>query len=305
MVSISVFILTLLVLQNSCLVLTTHSAKNTYNKSTILCIIEFMKFALLFIAVAAQCNGNIYGCFTKIAKVAMHRDTIRLAIPAVLYTMQNYFFHYSLTHLSAVAYYVLSQSKIVATAILSVVWLRQSLSRKDLLAISGLILGVLVHQLGDLSGEVNPNIKTVTTWNGILAVLISSVASSIACIYQEKICKQHRLTLIERNIQLLLSTLPLALMTMLIMDGIPWYTFDPSVGLEIPLTWVVIFLQAFGGFIVGAVLLYSSNVSKGFATRIAILVASGVEVFVWGHHVSGHEVLGGAIVLLSTWLYAS
>lgn len=49
----------------------------------------------------------------------------------------------------------------------------------------------------------------------------------------------------------------------------------------LPITWIVVALQAFGGLVVATVIRYADNILKGFATSISIL-CSCIFSYVFG-----------------------
>lgn len=50
----------------------------------------------------------------------------------------------------------------------------------------------------------------------------------------------------------------------------------------LPITWVVVALQAFGGLVVASVIRYADNILKGFASSISILCSCVVSYLVLG-----------------------
>ena len=68
-------------------------------------------------------------------------DTIRVSVPAFLYTIQNISIFIALGNLEGVSFQVLYQTKLMLTAILSVLFLGRRLGRRQWLALFTLTVG--------------------------------------------------------------------------------------------------------------------------------------------------------------------
>lgn len=72
------------------------------------------------------------------------------------------------------------------------------------------------------------------------------------------------------------------------------------------LTWAVVFLQAFGGLVVAAVVKHADNVLKGFATSISIILSTLLSFMLFDNfNPSNNFYMGATIVILSTIMYSS
>lgn len=76
-------------------------------------------------------------------------DTIRVSVPAFLYTIQNISIFIALGNLEVVSFQVLYQTKLMLTAILSVLFLGRRLGRRQWLALFTLTVGVVAVELSD------------------------------------------------------------------------------------------------------------------------------------------------------------
>ena len=76
-------------------------------------------------------------------------DTLRLSVPAVLYTIQNLLIYVALGNLEIVVFQVLYQTKLMLTALLSVVCLGRKLGLRQWLALLALTIGVIAVELSD------------------------------------------------------------------------------------------------------------------------------------------------------------
>ncbi|KAI8049009.1 nucleotide-sugar transporter-domain-containing protein [Syncephalis plumigaleata] len=70
------------------------------------------------------------------------------------------------------------------------------------------------------------------------------------------------------------------------------------------LTWSVLINQALGGLLVALVVKYADNILKGFATSISIVLSGIISYFVFGFEPNHLFILGTAVVIAATVLYA-
>lgn len=77
------------------------------------------------------------------------QDTSRVSLPAGLYTCQNILIFVALGNLEIVSFQVLYQTKLMLTAILSVVFLARQLTRRQWLSLLTLTAGVIAVELSD------------------------------------------------------------------------------------------------------------------------------------------------------------
>jgi UDP-galactose transporter len=118
---------------------------------------------------------------------------------------------------------------------------------------------------------------------GLFAVVVACVLSGLASVYFEKVLKEPRgersASVWVRNVQLSFYSLwPALFIGVLFKDG----EHIGKTGFFTGYNWVVwlaILLQACGGLLVGFVINYSNNITKDFATSIAIIVSLLASVF--------------------------
>eukprot|EP00736_Rhodelphis_marinus_P002694 Rmarinus@m.26612 len=89
-------------------------------------------------------------------------STMKLAIPAALYTIQNNALYIALNNLDATVFQVGSQSKILTTAVMSVLLLNRSLSVKKWIALFVLAFGIVMTQLPSSSPSTTTSTSTLS-----------------------------------------------------------------------------------------------------------------------------------------------
>ncbi len=142
-----------------------------------------------------------------------------LLFPAVVYTVQNNLSFVALTYISAADFQLLSQCKTLCTAIFSVLFLSTKLSRIQWMALLLLVIGVALAQMDCFPSnnasrssnqasdqfKGNPTCFIITFLGefytfislyfcvhaGVCAVLLLSVLSGAAGVYQEKVLKKY------------------------------------------------------------------------------------------------------------------
>jgi solute carrier family 35 (UDP-sugar transporter), member A1/2/3 len=207
-------------------------------------------------------------------------DAIQLLLPAVLYLIQNYLMYYSVGNLTAPVYQALLQGRLLTTAAVSIVLLSRSYSIQQWACLFILTVGVTIVILD----TEFPNGHAAVTKNsiqGLVALSVSCLSNSLACVYFEYLVKQQQqrkptltvqntasqedATTTIRQPSLWMRSLQLALFTILLIF------LERTIGSQssasstqeeprpffygfTPLVWLVIFLAVGGGSLVAAVI---------------------------------------------------
>uniref|UniRef100_A0A8C7HQU5 Solute carrier family 35 member A3b n=3 Tax=Oncorhynchus TaxID=8016 RepID=A0A8C7HQU5_ONCKI len=191
-------------------------------------------------------------------------ETLKLAIPSGIYTLQNNLLYVALSNLDAATYQ----------------WPTESLggpSSKPLSAGSQLV--------------------------GVIAVLIACFSSGFAGVYFEKILKETKQSVWVRNIQLGLFGLVFGLIGVFVYDGERVRESGVFQGYN-SLTWTVVALQALGGLVIAAVIKYADNILKGFATSLSIILSTLISYFwLKDFDPTSVFFLGAMLVIAATFLY--
>jgi len=206
-------------------------------------------------------------------------ETLKVSVPALLYTVQNNLLFVALSNLSGAVYQVTYQLKILTTAVLSVVMLGKSLGPTKWGALLMLTAGVSLIQFprGDTASHTSNDdgdeaAPTGSAFVGLVAVLSACVTSGLSGVYLEKILKQTDASIWLRNIQLALFSAVLAFIGCYATDGDKIRQDGFMQGYS-SLVWGVIFLQAVGGLVVAAVLKYADNLLKCFGNALSIVIS--------------------------------
>ncbi|EAT86424.1 hypothetical protein SNOG_06593 [Parastagonospora nodorum SN15] len=287
-----------LTFQNSALILRYHTSTSVFLNEVIKLGIS-LTMALHEMSQTLPTNTTIATLCSTLATAIVSNESWKLAIPAVLYTIQNTLQYVAVSNLDAATFQVTYQLKILTTAIFSVVMLGRSLSPRKWVSLLLLIVGVSIIQVPQqeaapvvAGSKVLGNIvarsasyegidadHTAQTPHmdrrvGLLAVLVACALSGLAGVTFEYVLKNSttakNTTLWVRNCQLSFWSLFPSLFL-----GVIW-----KEGAEISQTgffagynwvvWLAILFQAAGGVIVALVINYADNIAKNFATSFFI-----------------------------------
>ena len=235
-----------------------------------------------------------------------------MCVPSLLYVMQNSLQFVAINHLDASAFTILSQLKILTTAVCSVLMLGTHLSLRKWRALVLLVIGAVLVQFPAPSAGAAAS-ESRTSFTGLAAVLGMVCLSGIAGIWLEKFLKNRdtatlpspihsappAATLWERNLQLSLYGILFGLSSVLIndMQAVRSLGFFHSYSAW---TLLVILIAAVGGLIVAVVVKYTNTIVKGFAASCSIILTSMCSLALFPSDALGWLFwLGASCVLLS------
>ncbi|KAH8898914.1 hypothetical protein GQ53DRAFT_360694 [Thozetella sp. PMI_491] len=320
-VSVQRISLLLLVLQNSTLILTLHHARTApvqsgprYLSSTAVLVVEVVKLfsSLLIVAhetLQVEPGQSVFAAGRRAWHGLFSAGSLRLVIPAVLYTLQNTLVYVAISNLDAISFQVTYQLKILTTVLFSIALLGRVVTRRQWLSLVLLTVGVATVQVsgpfssGGLSlddikeyllsvmrpldtllpAADEPAVQPAATvsgagnnMHGFLAVLGASLISGFTCVYFEKLMKDSlaSVSVWTRNAQLAFFSIFPALF-ILLQDGSTIAEQGFFAGYT-PLVWATVMLQALGGMIVAVCIAYADNVAKNFAASLSIVVSCAV-----------------------------
>ncbi|NXF28309.1 S35A2 protein, partial [Rhodinocichla rosea] len=245
------------------------------------------------------------------AVVGQFGDTLRLAVPSLIYTLQNNLQYVAISNLPAATFQVTYQLKILTTALFSVLLLGTALSRLQWLSLALLFAGVALVQAeqaravpapGALPPSAGPEGPPQSYAVGLAAVAASCLSSGFAGVYFERLLKRSGGSIWLRNVQLGAVGTAVGLGAMLAAEGPAvaalgfFYGYNGAV-------WAVVVNQAAGGLLVAVVVRYADNILKGFATALSILASTAASAHLFGFRPRAPFLAGTAMVLAAVVLY--
>jgi len=304
-----------LVVQNASLILLTRYAKtqpgDQFLSTSAVVMAELCKMSACLVIVFFETKTpggslpqNISSWFAHLHNVLVNNfsDTLKVAVPAFIYMVQNNLNYVAVGNLPAATFQVSYQLKILTTAILSVTMLSKELNKRQWFSLLLLFCGVAIVQLNGAKE------KSVTQeqnqFIGMVAVLMACCCSGFAGVYFEKILKgAAKVSLWTRNIQLGLFGFLTGIVGMWLKDGETIKEKGFFFGYT-PVVWAVIFNQAFGGLLVAVVIKYADNILKGFACSLSICVSAVVAYFLFEFEITIVFVMGTSLVIGAVYLYS-
>ncbi|XP_076976256.1 UDP-N-acetylglucosamine transporter isoform X1 [Tamandua tetradactyla] len=302
----------ILVFQTTSLVLTMRYSRTLkeegprYLSSTAVVIAELLKImACIFLVYKdSKCSLRALNRILHDEILNKPMETLKLAIPSGIYTLQNNLLYVALSNLDAATYQVTYQLKILTTALFSVSMLSKKLGVYQWLSLVILMTGVAFVQWPSDSQELDSKeLSAGSQFVGLMAVLTACFSSGFAGVYFEKILKETKQSVWIRNIQLGFFGSIFGLMGVYIYDGELVSKNGFFQGYN-RLTWIVVILQALGGLVIAAVIKYADNILKGFATSLSIILSTLISYF-WLQDFVPTSVffLGAILVITATFLY--
>ena len=313
--SFEVLLLTILVLQNTLTALLGHFTRqavdkdNLYDIGEFILVSELMKLVtsvLLELAASFRIQTLPRAITQKGLEIFKQRlygrphDLLRISVPAVFYWASNTLLYVAISNLSVPIFQLMAQTKLVVTAVVSVLVLGRHYSYRQWACLVIISISVALVTL-----EEKKAIDTPTTSNahiffaesnepliiGLVAVTLSCLMSAFAGVYFEKILKteiEGSPTIWMRNIQLAFCSIVIILLQMVGRGNFFSQNSEES-GANLPflhgftpMVWCQVLLFSGGGLLVSAVIKYADNVLKGVAIGISVLLSTVASMFLFG-----------------------
>ncbi|XP_075995895.1 UDP-galactose translocator isoform X2 [Genypterus blacodes] len=302
--------LAVLVVQNASLILSIRYVRtlpgDRFFTTSAVVMAEVLKVSTCLVIILLQKRLSVKDTarFLMDSIVFQYKDTLKLAVPSLIYTLQNNLQYVAISNLPAATFQVTYQLKILTTALFSVLMLRKSLSRVQWFSLLLLFSGVAVVQVQQEGNKETSSSNSGQNYMmGLIAVVISCLSSGFAGVYFEKILKGSSASVWVRNVQLGIFGMALGMLGLWWNDGAAVAERGFLFGYT-GLVWGVIFNQAFGGLLVAVVVKYADNILKGFATSFSIIVSTVTSIYLFGFHVDLMFTAGAGLVIGAVYMYS-
>ncbi|WKY05304.1 hypothetical protein Q1695_005928 [Nippostrongylus brasiliensis] len=303
--------LVVLIAQTTALVLILRYSRTQKNEgprylsSTAVVMAEIVKMVTCVVVLLHNHSWRWSSFQSEIHKEVVQKrtETLKVAVPAVLYVIQNNLLFLALSKLDAATYQVTYQLKIMTTAFFSVTMLGRSLNRLKWLALILLTAGVALVQMPSGNATKHEGGNASDSIVGLMAVLAACVSSGFAGVYFEKILKTTSVSLWMRNLQLAFFSIFGGFLMCWMYD---WKAIEKDGFLQgyNNVIWIVVMLQAYGGLVIALVVKYADNILKGFAVSLSIILSSFASWFFLNDFTPSLMFAAGAtVVILSTFMY--
>jgi len=228
------------------------------------------------------------------------QDLFKIALPSLLYVVQNNLLYIASSNVPAEIFQILSQGKIVTTALFSTMMLNKKLNKVQWMSILSLSLGVGLVQNSLVTGSQTAALTHSNILIGSSSIFGYVLISGFAGAYLEGIIKSRKnVSLWTRNIQLGIASIIFALVACFKdYDLISKYGFFQQYD---PLVVAVILLQALGGLVISMVVKQTNSVIKGFATAGSVVLSCLLSsIFINDFSPFNLKFLTGTIVVIGS-----
>ena len=235
-----------------------------------------------------------------------HRDIAHYAVPAMVYCVNNVLLFFIVQHIQPSAFQLLSQLKVIFTAVLVRLLLDRQLTIGHYLALLSLALGAAVSRLSRLSAPSTPSEppSVSTEWYGVVLTIVSCLASSIGGVLNEKVLKKdgalhsvHLANTVLYCYGVMLNGILLIARCAVTERRNPFSCYNGFVVLLVLLTTVT-------GLAISFLLKWLDNLVRCLAHSCAMLLSMTVEAAVLATMPSPQLLLAIGIVAVSTAQYA-
>jgi len=294
-----------LCLQNSALILSMRYSRSvlrdSYLEGTIIVIMELVKL-IVSCALVMRDGGSLVHILRVI------RASLPMAVPSCAYVAQNLLQLKSVENLDASTFSVLSQLKVLTTAVASAIFLGTRISSRKWRALALLCGGcILVSYRPSLAAgtaglSALQQAEAAAQWSTFLLGLGCALAmvtlSGCTGVYIESQLKNASATLWERNVQLSVWGVLFAMASLMIRDFDALYERGFWAGWS-GMAGVVVLCQSVGGLVTAVVVKYTDTIIKGFVVGLSVVITSVLSSVLFGTDLTVYFCVGAGAVLLS------
>jgi len=246
----------------------------------------------------------------------------QLAVPAILYTIQNTLLYVGYANVEAAVGQVTYQSKILFTALFSITILGKRLGPMQWVALVVLAVGVVAVQMNADGGGGAGGVKKARKRHthgardadvgpvqypalGLGALVGAALCTAFASVYFERMLKgASKPSLWLRNIQLAIYSSVIAAGGLLLSQDASLHERGWLAGFA-PMVWASVIWQALGGIIVAVTIKYADNILRGFSQAFALIIGAIGSAVLFGFKLTLIFWTGMTLVILAVFLYGS
>jgi len=296
-------LLLLLLFQNTGLALAVKASKSyevAYIATTVVFLNEVVKFVVSLIKYHYDSEKrDIVKTVKYFAIVLADKENLKFAFPCVIYAFQNNLIFVVLQYIDAALYQILSNLKIITTAICAVLMLGKTLHRLQWMALVLLAAGeALAENATAKEGGTSSN-----AFLGTILMCLYATLSGVAGIYTERQLKQNKQPFWVKQMILYFWGTVINLVGMIYNDGGNIATHGFFYGYN-GATWLVVFLLSAGGVLVSAIITKFDNIVKVYVTCLSLFLTSIFSYLLFDFHYNLQFVLSAVVVSISVLVYS-
>ncbi|KAH3842943.1 probable UDP-sugar transporter protein SLC35A4 [Dreissena polymorpha] len=272
-----------------------------FSSAAVILMIELTKFLISFAMYMPEFRQSF-----RLPHVSV-RTALSYSVPAVLYAFNNNIALYINEEMDPATFQVLSNLKIVTTALLYRVVIKRVISVPQWLAIFLLVLAGMCDGYGGLETKSKSGARTEVfiTVQGLVMLLAYCSVSAVAAVYTEYILKKQLMTSLHvQNMVLytygcVLNITAILWQRQILNQGTKQGLFS---GFSV-YTWLIIITQAFSGLIMSVVFKHGSNLTRLFIISGAMLVSMVMSILILGTTLNVYFVIAAVLVTFAIYLY--
>lgn len=235
------------------------------------------------------------------------RLVLKMSVPAILYMIQNNLLFTALDNLDAAFYQIIYQLKMFTAAILAVIMIKRRYTKYQWLSFLCLAVGAILANLSvvdDKNGDAEKEEKERNQMMGILCVLAATLTSGFSGVYMEIQLKGSKQTLYIKNIQLAMFGALSCLINCYLGGDYekivkPYGFFHGFTSI----TWIVVTLNVFGGYMVAYIIKYIENIAKAFASTTGLILIVAGSWYFFQTQLTSLFFVGFALVIIGNVLF--
>jgi len=289
--------LVLLALQNSSYALLRRYSrgvvKETYSASSVLCVSELLKFVVSALLLEAP-NKKTHAAGQRYASLFEDRigavsgvlqTSAPMIVPAVAYLLMNMISFVALQHIDATVFTMVTQLKILTTALSSRFILNRRLSWSQWRSLFLLVLGVAIITRQRGQAEHNSSVEQsardgLSYAFGVGLMLVETTLSGMTNAYFERYLKMEEVSAWGRNLQLSFWSILLYLFVQISQSARG--ETDDSMSSSFFAGWsfltcLLVFLGSSGGLLVAFATKHADAIMKAVAASVGLLLTVGFE----------------------------
>jgi len=236
---------------------------------------------------------------TFLTQNVVNQNSLLMAVPALLYTVQKNLLYVALSNLDACVYQVAYSAKLLTTAVFSFFILGRRFSFWQQAGLGTLMIGVALVQVSQVTDAKRPTGERPLL--GFAAVSLACVTSGFASVYFEYWLKRSPDFWIKQA-QLAFYAMILGLGAVLTQDLSALRKGGFFQGYDFIVVLTIAF-EAGGGIIVALVTKYADSIAKNFATALSLTLTTILSAAFWEFQVTPSFLSGAALTLFATYLY--
>ena len=288
--------------------------QGAYSGSTVSMLSEVAKFPVLAVAICVFGGGAKR--LAPTARRALSDTPLKIAWIAGAYAAQNVLYFAALGRISAASYQVLSQSKMIFTAVLAVTMLGERLTARKVGALAALLAGSLLVQVSEMGGVAFGSHGAAEALLGGGLTVLGALLSAVPNVWYEKILKTEGEDEWARNVQVTcwifswIAASQLGAAYDAFRTGAsavaPWASprafagamFGSMEGIT-PAVWCVVALKSLNGILIPATLKYAGNLVYLYAKPTSIVATAAAAAVYARAPPSPAFCAGAALVIFS------